>query len=569
MIKKIIISLLFLSAPLIVQADTPWGVNMHLRERVAQARWDEVLDLAQDGRISWAREQFNWDVVEPTDDEYNFTQYDNIVSRYQSAGMNILGLITYSSAWASTNPGSDNYYYYPPEAEAWEDYVYNLALRYKDSINYWEIWNEPNLESFWLGTDEEYAEYLQMAADKIREANPEARIVLGGLSGVDTDFLEQIYNTISEDYFDVVAVHPYRVINGDFNYSPEYTTSGLNTLLTDLRNLNRFLRSADDADKPIWITEMGWTTYPEGINKKAQANLILRAGIQALTSDSVEKIFWYEFRNSADNDYLESNFGLVDYDLTAKKSFRANKFLNEHLRGNLSFQKLMTTTAATELDAFNDLGDWHFQDGQNSDGSLAVVEGRLKISYDFNKKDQNCYLPIANQRTLPSGTEALIFEARGDNSNNDFKFRITDSSGETFQYEVGKLAKEWQTFQIPLKYFTSSWNGNANGELDQPLKFDSFLIDDNPDGNKNSGTIYLDNLRTTTDGDTYFYKFKRGARTYYAFWRTSGWKEIRIKLGTAERIRVFSLGKSLYKNSLDGYFDLEASYTPKIIQVIR
>ncbi len=570
MFKKIIItSILFLS-PVLCYADTPWGVNMHLRERVTESEWDEVLDMAEAGGVEWSREQFNWDVIEPTDDDYNWDQYDSVIEKYQENNINVLGLLTYSSSWASTNPGSSDYYYYEPDEDAWEDYVYQVALRYKDEIDYWEIWNEPNYDGFWKGTNAEYATLLKKANIKIKEANPDAKIVLGGLSGVDTDFLKDVYDTIGDDYFAVVAVHPYRVIDGNFNYSPEYTENGLNTLSMDLRNLNRLMRKNNDKNKPVWITEMGWTTYSDGVTKKAQANMLLRSFLQALNEDNIKKVFWYDFRDNADNDYLESNFGLLENDLNDKKSYRAYSFLSDHLRGYIQNKGFVSTNKAKTLDSCNSLGNWSFVETDYASGQASIVDNTLKVHYQFNKAE-NSYLQITNSLKLNSNTRALTFKVKGDNKKNDLKLRVTDATGEVFQYELGSLSKQWQTYHLPLKYSASSWNGNEDGVMDRPLAFNGFILDDNPDGNKKSGNLYFDDLKETSEANVYIYKFKRDGDTYYAFWNTTGAKTIRVKLNNTSKIGIYSLGSSSrqVKTSTNQYYNLKASYNPKIIKVIK
>ncbi len=124
---------------------------------------------------------------------------------------------------------------------------------------------------------------------------------------------------------------------------------------------------------------------------------------------------------------------------------------------------------------------------------------------------------------------------------------------------------------MPLKYPASSWNGNEDGKLDRPLTFSGFILDDNPDGSQKSGTIYFDDIKETSEGNVYIYKFNLDGTVYYAFWNTTGNKTIRVNLGEASKIGVYVLDKSSrnLKTSSDGYFSLKATYTPKIIKVIN
>ncbi len=67
----------------------------------------------------------------------------------------------------------------------------NIVRHYNDgwadgfhyNIEYWEIWNEPNLKSFWLGTQEQYVELYAAVATALKEVNPALKIGGPGFSG--------------------------------------------------------------------------------------------------------------------------------------------------------------------------------------------------------------------------------------------------------------------------------------------------------------------------------------------------------------------------------------------------
>ncbi len=51
------------------------------------------------------------------------------------------------------------------------------------NIEYWEIWNEPNLKSFWLGTQEQYLDLYAAVAAELRKVDPKLKIGGPGFSG--------------------------------------------------------------------------------------------------------------------------------------------------------------------------------------------------------------------------------------------------------------------------------------------------------------------------------------------------------------------------------------------------
>ena len=62
-----------------------------------------------------------------------------------------------------------------------------------------------------------------------------------------------------------------------------------------------------DGDKPIWFTELGWSSHPNtggeapwelGVTKQQQADYLVRAAeMIACRFPYVEQIFWYAERN--------------------------------------------------------------------------------------------------------------------------------------------------------------------------------------------------------------------------------------------------------------------------------
>src|SRR3989338_1956254 len=154
-----------------------FGANIHLRQRHVEEDWDDVLTLADTYGITWAREQFNWDVIEPTDDDaFNFDTYDAVIDTYEAHEIEVVGLLTYSSSWASDNPGAVDYEFYPPDLDAWSDYVETVTENYAGRITYWEIWNEPNHASFWKVDEADYADLLNSAIAAAKVGNPDAKI---------------------------------------------------------------------------------------------------------------------------------------------------------------------------------------------------------------------------------------------------------------------------------------------------------------------------------------------------------------------------------------------------------
>src|SRR5207302_11360441 len=91
---------------------------------------------------------------------------------------------------------------------------------------------------------------------------------------------------------------------------------------------NTMLSHGDD--KPIWFTELGWSTTSEqcGVSEATQASYLTKAFQLAAQDPYVQVAFWYNLRNNywnADADTVEARYGLMRTDFSHKASYDAFK----------------------------------------------------------------------------------------------------------------------------------------------------------------------------------------------------------------------------------------------------
>lgn len=545
-----------------------FATNIHLRQRASDSEWEAIMNAAESIGVEWGREQFNWDVIEPSDNNFSWDTYDAVITEYEEHNIRPLGLLTYSSQWASSNPGADDYEFYYPDLVAWEDYVGEVAEHYAGRVDHWEIWNEPNHDAFWKSDVQQYATHFAVAVDAIKEVNPEATVVLGGLSGADSEFLDDLYNELNDKSdIDVVAVHPYRVVGTNFNYSPEQTVDGLNSLPTDLYNIKAVMNRHGQTDTAIWITEAGWTTYEDGVTPLLQAQYLMRYYTIALSIPNVRKVFWYTlYDDSAEESYAESQFGLLNDDYSEKLSADAFEFTKKNLTGRYFKDRVLVQRSI--LDNFIRSAGWEFQGTVCTNGSLHDSSyGKLKVNYRF-MDDTNCYAPIVLNKKMPTDTRSLQFKVYGENDDTLLRLRVTDATGETFQYNLGYMPKEWLYYSIQLSEFAAHWGGNNNGILDQPLTFNSFVLDDT-DGSFARGTVFFDELYSSKRSHVHLYRFHKSNKDVYAYWSTRGSRLMNIELVGAGRIREKRWRKAgTVKSSGNGIYRIRATKSIKFLQTL-
>jgi polysaccharide biosynthesis protein PslG len=92
---------------------------------------------------------------------------------------------------------------------AWCRYVEATVLRYKNVVNEWEIWNEPNGG----GGTKEYGTLLIKTAETIKKVQPDAVIMGFSIAGINLKFAEDIFEILKAnnklELVDYLTYHPY------------------------------------------------------------------------------------------------------------------------------------------------------------------------------------------------------------------------------------------------------------------------------------------------------------------------------------------------------------------------
>jgi hypothetical protein len=307
------------------------GLASHLSTGSSEAEQaSRTYELTMDhmAGIKYLRRDFHWHRIEPSRGNFDYSEYDTIVTEAEAWGIKFIGLLCFGAPWAATGSGGD--IMYPPDDPAdFANFAYTTVDRYKDHIHSWEIWNEQNSQRFWKPEvdPEGYGFLLKAAATAIYAADPKAKVAFGGMATIyDASwdnmwgFLEEVYAFHPDigNYFDILAIHTYTFIQ---IADPETDDPGnrlwqsVPTMIKDARDI---LMRWEGREKPIWITEVGWHTAVNDpldySTEEEQAQYLVRSFILSVAYGAT-RYCWYTFRDSSD--YLndsEAAFGLVGYD---------------------------------------------------------------------------------------------------------------------------------------------------------------------------------------------------------------------------------------------------------------
>jgi hypothetical protein len=133
--------------------------------------------------IGWTKVYLFWHQLEPENDRFEWEAVDALLEQIEP-GEEVLVAVFSASTWA-TKTASE---ILPPSpaksAEDYYDLIFRLVSRCKGKIRYWQNDCEPNNPVYWNGTSEEFIGQLRVFHRAVRDADPDARVVIGGYDGL-------------------------------------------------------------------------------------------------------------------------------------------------------------------------------------------------------------------------------------------------------------------------------------------------------------------------------------------------------------------------------------------------
>jgi hypothetical protein len=145
------------------------------------------LDAVAASGAGWLRLDVDWPTVEPEAGRRDWSAVDRVVDAARDRDLRVLGLLAYTPEWARP-PGTTTHA--PPlDPAAFAEFAGAAAARYRDTVDAWEVWNEPNLPDFWEPRPDPaaYAALLAPTAAAVRAADPGTTVLTGGLAPAHTD----------------------------------------------------------------------------------------------------------------------------------------------------------------------------------------------------------------------------------------------------------------------------------------------------------------------------------------------------------------------------------------------
>lgn len=281
-----------------------------------------------------------WADMEPSPGVYDFASFDAFVADASRHGLRVLPFILGAPTWSLPHPRGRSAAVPPRDPGMLAVFATRLVERYgprgsfwrahpglhRYPIRAWQIWNEPNLPTYWGGHPRarDYVALLRAAYRAIHRADRGATVVSAGIPNSHRGipfvvWVTRFFRAGGRGTFDAFGLHAYA-----------HSVTGVLAAVAQARGL---LRNGGAPRVPIWITEFGWANdgndSPFTVSSRTQAYNV-EAALNALAARrtllGVRGAVYFEWRDTAPPGAAEqwgSFTGLVRLDGRRKPAFRA------------------------------------------------------------------------------------------------------------------------------------------------------------------------------------------------------------------------------------------------------
>ena len=346
------------------RSDSLLGVQMY-----ASHSEQEAVMAAERAGVRWARIDFFWSQIEPentTPENYQWpAPLDDWLARLSAQEIRVILTFTGNPSWAADYPGGP--LREGVDVEELVEFVTAAVARYGAppyNVKHWEFYNEPDNGSvfyanlgwgYWGNEPAAYAELLRAVYDPIKAVDPEAQIVLGGLSYDSSEpdgpfvqgFLDGLLeNAVGPDgrvCFDVMNFHYYPVFHGRWDpYGP-----GIIGKTAFLRNK----LAEHDIYRPFICTETGsWSDAENGGSLELQSRYVPQVFARSMAAD-LDVAIWFQFVDDSRLGYRK--YGLLDADLVPKPAYAAYRTASRQLASADYVGPLSSSeTGSAEIEAY-------------------------------------------------------------------------------------------------------------------------------------------------------------------------------------------------------------------------
>ena len=337
--------------------------------------------------------------------EYNWQYVDELFDFLHGIGMKpFVELGFMPNALAS---GSKTIFWWkgnvtpPRDLEKWADFirafVRHIQERYGDDevrTWYFEVWNEPNLDGFWAGTQQQYFDLYSATARAIKNVSPNYRV--GGPATAGCGWIKEFIHFCDTNQApaDFISTHTYGVEAG---YLDETATHGTalsknpTSVFGEVKSVRQMIAESARPNLELHFTEWSSSYTPADPMHDSYHSAAYILDKLKKCGDAPQSMSYWTFTDIFEEagprwEAFHGGFGLMNYQDIKKSSYYAYQFLNR--------------LGATEL--------------KNSDGSSWICTdndgGVQALIWDFTNTfpDKNMINQVFYKRDLPAQPKGKV-----------------------------------------------------------------------------------------------------------------------------------------------------------------
>lgn len=166
-----------------VTAPSPFGANWGYLFGHTGVKPRPFLSAVRELGGGFSRVVLFWQQIEPQKGQFDWSALDTYVNDLEGPDEGFVTLYS-ASMWATQVPASMMPATSSKDPEDYYRFVYETVKRYRGRVRYWGNDSEPTNPAFWGGSKEQFVAQLRVFRRAVKDADPDALVVLGGCDGL-------------------------------------------------------------------------------------------------------------------------------------------------------------------------------------------------------------------------------------------------------------------------------------------------------------------------------------------------------------------------------------------------
>ena len=279
--------------------------------------------------------------------EYNWQYIDELFDFLHSIGMKPFVELGFMPGGLAS--GSKTIFWWkgnvtpPRDIQKWANFIRAFTLHVQERYGhdevktwYFEVWNEPNLDGFWAGTQQQYFDLYTASARAIKSVSPDYKV--GGPATAGCGWISEFIHFCDTNQapVDFVSTHTYGVESG---YLDETATQGTalsknpNSIFGEVKSVRQQIAESAKPKLELHFTEWSSSYTPADPMHDSYHSAAYILDRLKNCGDAAQSMSYWTFTDIFEEpgprwEAFHGGFGLMNYQDIKKPAYYAYQFLN-------------------------------------------------------------------------------------------------------------------------------------------------------------------------------------------------------------------------------------------------